>query len=80
MTMILDFPFPPAELWPAELLMDVAEIEEFAPLINSEAELDDDATLQDALSVPGGMAAFAHRQRLRDEENNLTAISSHRRK
>ena len=75
-------PWPVAELWPVETLMDVDAIEHFMP--SYEPELTDaefDAmTIESARQVLGGLAALARHRRRRDEEKGLVGISSKGRK
>jgi hypothetical protein len=72
--MLLDFPvWPAVEFERPPELMSVAAIESYAPEIP--CELDDDATLQDALAIPGGLRVYCRRQRKRDEQAGMTAVS-----
>jgi len=70
--------FPAAEMWPSECLLTVDEIEHFAPDIGIELELDEDVTLAEARGIAGGLAAFCHRERIRNEERGLTARNTRR--
>ncbi len=68
---------PTAE-WPLTELMSVAELERFAPDYRpglSDDELDR-MTVEDAQRIVGGMAAFAHRRRLVDQQAGLSGRSS----
>ncbi len=77
--MICDFPpWPVVEFERPLELMSVAALEAFAPEIP--VVLDEDATLEDALQVPGGLAVLCHRRRLRDEAAGLTATNTNMRK
>ena len=53
--------WPLAELGTVEPLMSVAEIESYSPHIV--AEIDDETSIDDAATIPGGFEAWCRRQR-----------------